>query len=96
MLDHSFYIANILRHSLELSSFLLQASPLLSFQVLIHSYSYLKALPQKCLEEKVSHDYSSQNSFLEIIILLWAIPYIESSFHGFQAFKSSCISLKKA
>jgi hypothetical protein len=27
---------------------------------------------------------------------LWAIPYIRSSFHGFQAFKSSCISLKKA
>jgi hypothetical protein len=46
---HSFHIANTLR---------------LSLQVLIHSYSYLKALPQKCLEEKVSHGYSSQNSFL--------------------------------
>jgi hypothetical protein len=27
---------------------------------------------------------------------LWAIPYIGSSFISFQAFKSSCISLKKA
>jgi hypothetical protein len=27
---------------------------------------------------------------------LWAIPYIGFSFHGFQAFKSSCISSKKA
>jgi hypothetical protein len=27
---------------------------------------------------------------------LWAIPYIGSLFHDFQAFKSSCISLKKA
>jgi hypothetical protein len=26
---------------------------------------------------------------------LWAIPCIGSSFHGFQAFKSSCISLKR-
>jgi hypothetical protein len=34
--------------------------------------------------------------FWEILILLWAIPCIGSSFHGFQAFKSSCISLKKA
>jgi hypothetical protein len=48
-----------LRHSLELPTSLLQASPRLSLQVLIHSYSYLKVLPQKCLEEKVSHSYSS-------------------------------------
>jgi hypothetical protein len=34
--------------------------------------------------------------FLEILILLWAIPCIGSSFYGFQAFKSSCISLEKA
>jgi hypothetical protein len=48
-----------LRHSLDLSTSLLQASPWLSLQVLIHSYSYLKALPQKCLEEKVSRGYSN-------------------------------------
>jgi hypothetical protein len=61
---HSFHIANTLRHSLELPTSLLQASPQLSLQVIILSYSYLKALPQKCLEEKISHGYSSQNSFL--------------------------------
>jgi hypothetical protein len=57
--DRSFYIANTLRHSLELPTSLLQASPRLSHQVLIHSYSYLKALPLKYIEEKVSHGYSS-------------------------------------
>jgi hypothetical protein len=62
--DHSFHIANTLRLSLEFPISLLQASPRLSLQVLIHSYSYLKVLPQKCLKEKVSHSYSSQNSFL--------------------------------
>jgi hypothetical protein len=57
--DHSFHIANTLRNSLELPTSLLQASPQLSLQFLIHSYSYLKVLPQKYLEEKVSHGYSS-------------------------------------
>jgi hypothetical protein len=52
MVGHSSHIANTLRHSLELPTSLLQASPRLSLQVLIHSYSYLKALPQKYLEEK--------------------------------------------
>jgi hypothetical protein len=56
---HSFHITNTLRHFLELSTSLIQASPQLSLQVLIHSYSYLKALPHKCLEEKVSNGYSS-------------------------------------
>jgi hypothetical protein len=49
---HSFHIANTLRHSLELPTSLLQAPPQLSLQVLIHSYSYLKTLAQKYLEEK--------------------------------------------
>jgi hypothetical protein len=62
--DHSFHIANTLRHSLEFPISLLQASPRLSLQILIYSYSYLKVLPQKCLKEKVSHSYLSQNSFL--------------------------------
>jgi hypothetical protein len=53
---HSFHITNTLRHFLEILNSLLQASPWLSLQVLIHSYSYLNALPQKCLEEKVSHE----------------------------------------
>jgi hypothetical protein len=56
---HSFHITKTLRHSLELPTSLLQASLWLSLQVLIHSHSYLKALPQKCVEEKVSHGYSS-------------------------------------
>jgi uncharacterized membrane protein YjfL (UPF0719 family) len=64
IVGHFFHIANTLRHSLELTTSLLQASPQLSLQVLILSYSYLKALPQKCLEEKIYHGYSSQNSFL--------------------------------
>jgi hypothetical protein len=34
--------------------------------------------------------------FWRILILLWALPNIGSSFHGFQACKTSCISLKKA
>jgi hypothetical protein len=38
------------------------AFPRLSLQVLILSCSYLKALPQKYIEEKISHGYSSQNS----------------------------------
>jgi hypothetical protein len=45
-----------LRHFLEILNSLLQASLWLSLQVLIHSYSYLNVLPQKCLEEKVSHE----------------------------------------
>jgi hypothetical protein len=48
---HLFHIVNTLRYSLELPTSLLQASPRLSLQVLIYSYSYLKALPQKCLEK---------------------------------------------
>jgi hypothetical protein len=34
--------------------------------------------------------------FWRILILLWALPNIGSSFHGFQACKTSCISFKKA
>jgi hypothetical protein len=46
--------------------------------------------------KKISHGYPSQNSiFWEILFLLWAIPCIGSSFYCFQAFKSSCISLKR-
>jgi hypothetical protein len=64
MAGHLFHIVNTLRHSLELPTSLLHASPWLSLQIFIHSYSYLKVLPQKCLEEKVSHGYLSQNFFL--------------------------------
>jgi hypothetical protein len=53
MVDHSFHIANTLRHCLELPTSLLQASSRLSLQVLIHSYSYSKALPPKNVLKKM-------------------------------------------
>jgi hypothetical protein len=42
-----------LRHCLELPTSLLQASSRLSLQVLIHSYSYSKALPPKNVLKKM-------------------------------------------
>jgi hypothetical protein len=54
-----------------------------------------KCCPKNVLKKRFLMVIQVKIPFWEISILLWAIPCVGSSFHGFQAFKSSSISLKK-
>jgi hypothetical protein len=50
----------------------------------------LEGIAQKCLEEKNSHGYSSQNSFVGNVLSMGLQP----SYLWFQASKASLFSLK--
>jgi hypothetical protein len=54
-----------------------------------------RCCPKNVLKKRFLMVIQVKIAFWEILILLWAIPRIGSSFSCFQAFKSSCISLKR-